>query len=87
MIIKPVPMEGVKRTNIVMATSQQRAEFSQRNPYVMNVDRNNRNCYTCGGFEYLARHCRNREVGINRRMEIEDNINNLNRDRGLMGPN
>ena len=87
MIIKPVPMEGVERTNIVMATSQQRAEFSQRNPYVMDVDRNNKNCYTGGGFEYLARHCRNREVGINRRMEIEDNINNLNRDRGLMGPN
>ena len=31
---------------------------SRRDPYAMEVDRG-RNCYTCGGFEYMAQHCRN----------------------------
>ena len=53
----------------------------------MDVNRNSRNCYACGGFGHLARHCRNREAGMNRRMETEDNTNNLNGDRGLVGPN
>jgi len=52
----------------------------------MDVDRNNRNCYACGGFGHIARYCRNRGVGMNRRMETEDN-NNLNGDKGLMDPN
>jgi len=30
----------------------------------MNVDkRENRNCYSCGGFRHLARNCRNRRIG------------------------
>jgi len=53
----------------------------------MDVDRNNRNCYACGGFGHLARHYRNRRAGMNRKMETEDNNNNLNGDRGLIGPN
>ena len=32
-------MEGVKRTNVAMATPQQRTGFPQRNPYTMDVDR------------------------------------------------
>ena len=52
----------------------------------MEVDRNNRNCYVCGSFGHLARHCRNRRIGMNRRIECEEN-SNLNEDRGLMGPN
>jgi len=54
----------------------------------MDVDRG-RNCYACGGFEHLARYCRNRRMGMNRRMEqVEDNNNsNLNGDGGLVGPN
>jgi len=53
----------------------------------MDVDRNNMNCYAYGGFGHLARHCRNRGAEMNRRMETEDNNNNLNGDGGLIGPN
>ena len=53
----------------------------------MEVDKG-RNYYTCGGFEYMACHCRNREEGRlmeGRRVEysgerieeIHDNANNL----------
>ena len=52
----------------------------------MDIDRE-RNCYTCRGFGYLARYYRNRKMEMNRRMEqVEDN-NNLNGNRGLVGPN
>jgi len=60
----PVPMERVERIEAVMVHPQQRAGFAQRNPYAMDVDRE-KNCYACGGFEHLARHCRNREIGMN----------------------
>ena len=88
MTTRPALMEGVKRMNVVMVRPQQQeAEFSQRNLYAMDVDRNNMNCYAYGGFGHLARHCRNRGAGMNRRMETEDNNNNLNGDGGLIGPN
>jgi len=81
-------MEGVERMNAAMATPQQRAEFPQRNPYAMDVDkRENRNCYACGGFGYLARNCRNRRI-MNRRMEVDQDSNgNLNGEGGLGSPN
>jgi len=81
-------MEGVERTNAVMATPQQRAGFPQRNPYAMDVDRReNQNCYTCGGFGHLARNCRNRGM-MNRRMEVDQDSNsNLNGEGGLGSPN
>jgi len=81
-------MEEVERTNMAMATSQQRAGFPQRNLYTMDVDRReNRNCYACRGFGHLARNCRNR-VGMNRKMEIEQDSNsNLNGEGGLGSPN
>ena len=55
----------------------------------MDVDRReNKNCYNCGGFEHIARNCRNRRMGMNRRIEQEeDNNNNLNGNGGLIGPN
>ena len=31
-------------------------------PYTMEVDRGG-NCYACGGFGHMARHCRNRGRG------------------------
>jgi len=34
----------------------------RRDPYAMEVDQG-RNCYACGGFGYMACHCRNRERG------------------------
>jgi len=53
----------------------------------MNMDRReNRNCYSCEGFGHLARNCRNKRTGMNRRMEYEEN-SNLNGDGGLMDPN
>ena len=86
--IGPTPIEGVERTNVVMVRPQQQgAEFPQRNPYVMDMDRNRRNCYACGGFEHKARHCRNKEIEMNRRMEVDHDNNNLNGDGGLVSPN
>jgi len=81
-------MEEVERTNVAMATPQQRAGFPQRNPYAMDVDRRkNQNYYACGGFGHLARNCRNRGI-MNRRMEVDQNSNsNLNREGGLGSPN
>jgi len=79
----------MERTNVAMVTPQQRAGFPQRNPYAMDVNRReNRNCYTCGKFEHLARNCRNRGMGINRRMEVDQDANsNLNGEEGLGSPN
>jgi len=84
----PALMEGVERTNAVMVTPQQRVGFPQRNPYAMDVDkRENRNCYTYGGFGHLARNCRNR-MGMNRRIEVDQDSNsNLNGEGGLESPN
>jgi len=64
----PAPMKEVKRINVVIARPQQQgAGFPPRNPYAMEVDRSNRNCYNYGGFGHLVKHCRNR--GTENRME------------------
>jgi len=86
-ITVPASMKGVKRMNTAMMWPQQQgAGF--RNPYTIDVDkRENRNCYNCRRFRYIARNCRNRRMGINRRIEQEEDNNNLNGNRGLMGPN
>ena len=53
----------------------------------MNVDRReNRNCYSYRGFGHLARNCRNRKTGINRRMKCEEN-SYLIGNKSLMDPN
>jgi len=85
----PAPMEGVERMNMVMANPQQRAEFPQRNPYAMDVDRReNRNCCACGKFGHLARNCKNRGMRMNRRMKVNQDTNsNLNGEEGLRSPN
>ena len=56
-------MEGVERTNTVIMHPTQRAGFTQYNLYAIDVDRGNRNCYSCGGFGHLARNYRNRRIG------------------------
>ena len=82
-------MKGVERTNVVMVCPSQRVEFIQCNSYTMKVDRGNRNCYNCRGFEHLARNYRNRgmgnRIGESRRLEYKDNgQSNLNRDEDLI---
>ena len=68
------PMEGVERTNAVVIRGQgQGVGIPPRwDPYAMEVDCG-RNCYACGGFRYMARHCRNwgmrGRVAENRRVE------------------
>ena len=66
----PAPMEGVERTNAVVVRGQgQGAGTPPRwDPFAMEVDRG-RNCFACGGFGHMARHCRNRER-VMRRVEI-----------------
>jgi len=82
-------MEGVEKTNVVVVRGQgQGTEIPpRRDPFAMEVDRG-RNCYACGGFGHMARHCRNRgrgrpiegrrvEYSGGRIEEILDNANNL----------
>jgi len=52
--------------------------------YAMDMNRNSRNCYTCGGFGHLAKNCRNRRTGMNRRMEVEQDNNNLKEEQDLI---
>ena len=71
-------MEGVERTNAVVVRGsgvgmrQNMGGSPRRDFYVMEVDRG-RNCYACGGFGHMARHCRNQEqrgrVAETRRVE------------------
>ena len=83
------PMEGIERTNVVVVRGvRQRVGVPpRRDSFAMEVDQG-QNCYTCGDFGHMARHCRNRGRGRpieERRMEysggrieeIFDNANNL----------
>jgi len=58
---EPAPMEGVERTNAVVVRGQGQSTGipPRRDPFAMEVDRG-RNCFACGGFGHMARHCRNR---------------------------
>ena len=82
-------MEGVERTNVVVVrgsgqgAGQSMGAPPRRDPFAMEVD-HGRNCYACGGFRHMARHCRNRgqrgRVMDNRRVEyggerIEEIVN------------
>ena len=58
--IGPAPMEGVERTNAGVVRGQGTGIPLRWDPYAMEVDRG-RNCYACGGFGHMARHCGNRE--------------------------
>ena len=61
-------MEGVERMNVVVVrglgqgAGQNAGVPPRRDPFAMEVDRG-RNCYACGGFGHMARHCRNRGRG------------------------
>ena len=70
-LMGPVLIEDMERTNTVMAISQQKTGFPQKNPYTMDVDRReNRSCYAYGRFGHLARNYRNRGM-MNRRIEVD----------------
>ena len=64
----PALMEGVERMNVVVVrgsgqgTGQNGGVSPRRDPFTMEVDWG-RNCYACGGFGHMARHCRNRGRG------------------------
>ena len=91
-------MEGVERTNAVVVrgsgVGQNMGAPPRRDPFTMEIDRG-RNCFACGGFGHMARHCRNRgmrgRVGENRRIEygggsieeITNIANNLKVDENL----
>ena len=70
----PALMEGIERTNavVVRGSGQGAGVPPRRDHFVMEVDRG-RNCYACGGFRHMARHCRNRRqrgrVAEGRRLE------------------
>jgi len=70
----PAPIEGVERTNAVVVRGQGQGMGipPRQDPFAMEVD-HGRNCYACGGFGHMVRHCRNREmrgrVAENRRVE------------------
>ena len=92
----PVPMEGIERTNavVVRGLGQGAGVPSRRDPFAIEVDRG-RNCYACGGFGYMAHHCRNwgqrGRVAENRRVEygggrieeIPNFVNNLKEEENL----
>jgi len=68
-------MEGVERTNAVVmrGQGQETGVPPRRDTFAMDIDRG-RNCYACGGFGHMARHCRNRGRGRpmdGRRVEYE----------------
>jgi len=44
-----------------------------------------KNCYSCGRFGYIVRNCKNwKLVGQGRRIEYEDNLNNLKEKENLV---
>jgi len=82
-LVGPASIEGVERTNAVMAYLSQRTVFTQCNPYTIDVDRGNKNCYNCGGFGHLTRNYRNRgtENRSGKRRKLEYGQNNRQRLR------
>ena len=85
----PALMEGMEKMNavVIRGAGQGVGVPPKRDLYAMEVDRR-RNCYACGGFRYMACHCRNRERGRpieerrveyrrGRREKIHEHSNNL----------
>ena len=68
----PALMEGIERTNAVVMRGQGVGVPPRWDSFAMDIDWG-RNCYACGGFGHMARHCRNRgqreSVAENRRVE------------------
>ena len=71
----PAPMEGIERMNAVVVRGQGQGAGipPRRDPFAMEVDRG-RNCFACGGFGHIARHCRNQGM----RGRVGENLELLN---------
>jgi len=76
-------MEKVEKMNIVVVRNllqgQEKKEREiRRDFYTIDINRGG-NCYSYGKFGHLVRNCRNWNiVGQRKRIEYEDNINNMN---------
>ena len=56
----------------------ERGRRIRRNLYIINVNRE-RNCYSCGGFDYLVRNYKNqRIVDQDKRIGYKNNLNIMN---------
>ena len=89
-------MEEVERINAAIVYLIQQARFVPQNPYTIDIDRGNRNCYNCKSFGHWARNCRNRgirdRIGKDKRLKYRGNVqetennrqNNLNGKRDLI---
>ena len=92
----PALMEDIERINTVMMCPTQRVEFALHNPYTMNMDRRNKNCYSYREFGHLVRNYQNREMenrirekrrlGYEQRLRIKGNNgqDNLNKKGDLV---
>ena len=90
----PAPMEGIERTNAVVVRGQGGGIPPRRDSYAREIDRG-RNCFACGGFGHMARHCRNQgmrgrvtegrrlEYGGGRIERINEHLNNLKGEENL----
>ena len=47
-------IEGVEKKNAVIACLNQQTVFAPQNPYAMDINKGNRNCYNCREFGHLV---------------------------------
>ena len=57
---------------VIRGPGQEMVTPLRRDPYTMEVDKG-RNCYACGGFVHMARHCQNRGGRITEGRRLEYN--------------
>jgi len=74
-------MKKVERTNVVIVYSNQQTGFVLWwDPYTMEVDCGNKNCYNYRDFRHMVRHYGNRRIrgriGEERRLKYSEDGNN-----------
>jgi len=79
--------ENGEKNTVIVCLNQQTVFVPQQDPCAIEIDHKNRNCYNCGEFGHMAKHCRNSEIGgRGRRLEYRKNRNNKQR-RMIKGGN